>query len=245
MSTQSDPGVASWTLTAPNATNVVMGAPVVNVTARTSGADAQLNVRLWELQSGQQLLIGRGAYRIVGTPSSTNKTFPVQLSGTAWQLAPGTHLKVEVTGYDAPTYAPDSIPAVTTIDAVDVRLPTTDLVAAGRGLAASAESGTAATMSVARFGDATTVNHMNDYRATITWGDGSSSTGTIANGGNGWLVVNGTHEYANPGSYETSTTIWSTVTGVTALYSGTASIKPASGQQAGAPCRLPHIMHCL
>jgi hypothetical protein len=223
-----------------------MGSPVVTVTGRTTGVDAELNVRLWQITSGTQTLIARGTYRVAGAPSGTNQSFPVQLSGTAWQLAPKSQLKVEVTGYDAPTFAPDSIASVTTIDAVDLRLPTTDLVAIGRGLDDTGQATQQQTFTVARFGDASTVSHAGDYGATIDWGDGTTSPGTIANS-NGTLTVTGTHRYASAGHYAVTTTIRSTVSGVSAVENSTTSVSspPQPPQQNGSPCRLPNVLHCL
>jgi hypothetical protein len=45
-----------------------------------------------------------------------------------------------------------------------------------------------------------------EYSATIDWGDGSSSAGTIS-GGNGLFHVFGSHTYANPGTYTDAVTI--------------------------------------
>jgi hypothetical protein len=246
MSTQTDAGVASWTLTTPSTPAVVMGSPVVTVSGRTTGVDAELNVRLWQITSGTQTLIARGTYRVAGAPSGSNQSFPVQLSGTAWQLAPKSQLKVEVTGFDAPTFAPDSIASVTTIDAVDLRLPTTDLVAIGRGLDDSGQATQQQTFTVARFGDSSTVSHAGDYDATIDWGDGTASAGSIASN-NGTLGVSGTHAYANAGDYAVTTTVRSTVSGVSAVENGTASISPPPQppQQNNPPCRMPHVLHCL
>ena len=46
-----------------------------------------------------------------------------------------------------------------------------------------------------------------DYTATIAWGDGTSSTGTITAGELGSYTVRGEHTYAEPGYYETVLTV--------------------------------------
>jgi hypothetical protein len=39
--------------------------------------------------------------------------------------------------------------------------------------------------------------HRADFAATITWGDGSTSTGIVAAGANGVFDVSGTHTFPN------------------------------------------------
>lgn len=45
------------------------------------------------------------------------------------------------------------------------------------------------------------------YKATIDWGDGTTSTGTITTTGNGSYKVTGRHVYADDGSYKVTVTI--------------------------------------
>src|SRR5262249_30056279 len=61
--------------------------------------------------------------------------------------------------------------------------------------------GTLFTGTVATIQNADTVGGIAAYTATITWGDGKTSPGTIADQGNGVFAVNGTHAYAAPGTY--------------------------------------------
>jgi hypothetical protein len=53
---------------------------------------------------------------------------------------------------------------------------------------------------VASFTDTNTVTAATDFSATIDWGDGATSSGTVS-GGNGNFTVNGSHVYANVGTY--------------------------------------------
>ena len=55
-------------------------------------------------------------------------------------------------------------------------------------------------MTVATFTDANPNATVSDFTATITWGDGSTSAGTVVATGNGF-AVNGAHTYADEGSY--------------------------------------------
>ncbi len=60
---------------------------------------------------------------------------------------------------------------------------------------------------VATFTDsATTTTSPSDYAATINWGDGSSSNGTVS-GGNGSFTVTGSHTYGTPDNYPINVTI--------------------------------------
>jgi hypothetical protein len=71
------------------------------------------------------------------------------------------------------------------------------LTAAGRQL----QSGKSVDAVVATFQDADPGGRVSDYRATISWGDGSrSSQGSISAAGSGFAVT-GSHQYQHAGSY--------------------------------------------
>lgn len=53
---------------------------------------------------------------------------------------------------------------------------------------------------VAAFSDAHTGQPLTDYSATINWGDGTTTTGTVTTDGGGGFDVNGSHTYANAGT---------------------------------------------
>ncbi|MFL6241351.1 MAG: CocE/NonD family hydrolase C-terminal non-catalytic domain-containing protein [Actinomycetes bacterium] len=217
MAKQHDKGVDSWAFTTPSAPAVVVGSPVVTVAAHTTGVDAELNVRLWEMDAdGTQTLISRGTYRMTGAPTTTDKTIPIELSGTAWRLPPGTGLKVEVTGYDAPTYAPDAITATTSIDSVTLHLPTTDASAYGNAFLVSGVDGTFSG-AMAAFGDAHT--QPGAYTATVDWGDGTSSAATLMSDGT-QVTVAGNHSYDNIGAYTTAVTVSAVADNVSVRYQG-------------------------
>jgi phospholipase C len=58
----------------------------------------------------------------------------------------------------------------------------------------------------ATFTDGDPKGTLTDYTATITWGDGSSSAGTVQTNGTGFRVL-GSHNYAEEGSYVVSVAI--------------------------------------
>jgi hypothetical protein len=66
--------------------------------------------------------------------------------------------------------------------------------------------GAAATQVAASFEDADPRGFASDYSATIAWGDGTTSVGTLAANGAGFDVL-GSHSYAEEGSYAVSVTI--------------------------------------
>jgi ELWxxDGT repeat protein len=65
----------------------------------------------------------------------------------------------------------------------------------GRGQSLSFVEGASGGGVVATFRDADPAGQVGDYTATIDWGDGSNSAGTVTANGNGF-AVNGTHTYA-------------------------------------------------
>ena len=64
------------------------------------------------------------------------------------------------------------------------------------GVNFSATAGAPFTGTVATFTNADPFGTAASYTATITWGDGSTSAGTIT--GTGTLTVSGSHTYADP-----------------------------------------------
>jgi len=72
-------------------------------------------------------------------------------------------------------------------------------VLAGQGTTLAAAAGVLIdNASVATFTDTDTAAQASEFTATINWGDGTTSTGTIA-GSNGLLAVSGSHTYAATG----------------------------------------------
>lgn len=71
----------------------------------------------------------------------------------------------------------------------------------------SGTDNTAAGGVVATFTDTDPDGHLGEYSATITWGDGHSSSGSIASDGNGGFTVSGTNVYALAGTYTVTVAI--------------------------------------
>jgi hypothetical protein len=89
-------------------------------------------------------------------------------------------------------------------------LSETEMVVEGlisaQGTTFNATEGQSSTATVATFTDPDTSATAAEYSATIDWGDGSSSAGTVS-GGAGSFVVSGTHTYAEEGLYHVTVTI--------------------------------------
>jgi FG-GAP-like repeat len=62
------------------------------------------------------------------------------------------------------------------------------------------------TGTVATFSDTDTANVSGDFAATIDWGDGTTTNGTVS-GGSGTFAVSGTHTYTHPGHENLTVTL--------------------------------------
>src|SRR5260221_14631462 len=63
------------------------------------------------------------------------------------------------------------------------------------------EGASTGTLTVAHFTDADPAGTLTDYTATITWGDGTTSAGTIVTNAGGGFDVQGSHTYAEEGTF--------------------------------------------
>jgi hypothetical protein len=107
------------------------------------------------------------------------------------------------------------------------------------GTSVSATQGHSFTATVATFKDPDTTAVAGDYSATINWGDGHSSTGSIS-GSAGSFTVKGTHTYSKAGTFTitvkiidtdnsaNSATVKSTAKVASGVVKGTASLRGIS-----------------
>ena len=77
---------------------------------------------------------------------------------------------------------------------------------------------------VATFSDGNIYATADQFTASIAWGDGTSSSGSISTASGGF-AVQGTHRYSKRGTYAVTVTIHDR-DGATAIANGTASIRP-------------------
>ena len=80
---------------------------------------------------------------------------------------------------------------------------------------------------VATFTDADPIGVLSDYTASIDWGDGQTSTGTITSGTSGSFTVSGSHSYLEEGNYAVSVAIGD-AGGASATAGSTAAIADAA-----------------
>jgi hypothetical protein len=76
----------------------------------------------------------------------------------------------------------------------------------GAGGTFNGTEGTAASGTTATFSDGDTADTASAFIATIDWGDGTTTPGTVT-GSNGLFSVQGTHAYSDEGNFATTTTV--------------------------------------
>ncbi len=84
--------------------------------------------------------------------------------------------------------------------------PTDQAITASGAATVSATEGSAFSATVATFTDPDTAATASEYSASINWGDGSTSAGTVGGSG-GSFTVTGGHTYAEEGSHTITVTI--------------------------------------
>lgn len=128
----------------------------------------------------------------------------VKSSGNGGFLVAGHHVYAEEGSYNVVVTVTDkSNNTITAADAVDVA--DAPLLAVGNRVQVS--QGLVATdVTVASFVDTGGADAVGDYTATIDWGDGATSTGTVSIS-NGTLNVVGSHTYSATGHYPVKVTI--------------------------------------
>jgi hypothetical protein len=92
---------------------------------------------------------------------------------------------------------------------------------------AAATEGASFTGVVANFTDANPGGTVADFTATITWGDGATTAGTVSPNGVGGFQVTGTHTYAEEGTNSITVAI-ADVGGSTATANSTANVADAT-----------------
>ena len=142
-----------------------------------------------------------------GWIDGSNGSFTV--TGDHVYLHPGS-LPLEVTVTD---------PAGETATATATATITEAPITATGGFVDGAVKGASATFTVGAFSDANPYDAADQYTATITWGDGYATTGTVS-GVDGVFVVTGYHSYGADGSYPVGLTI-TDADGTTATASST------------------------
>lgn len=149
------------------------------------------------------------------------------ISGSA---VTGTHAYPEEGGYTVTVTITDSTTATTTgtttVSVADAALTLT-------GAPVTAIEGATFSGVIASFTDADPNGVASDYNATITWGDQTTSAGTISANGSGGFAVSGSHTYAEEGNYSVAVTVSDAI--ASASTSGSASAADAALAAFAAP----------
>jgi hypothetical protein len=143
---------------------------------------------------------------------------PFTVSGTHTYADEGTYnVAVIVTDVDTPT---NTATASSTANVADAAL------SAGQIFVAGGTEGSAATTASMSFSDANSASTVADFTATVDWGDGTTSAGTVTGPPGGPYTVSGSHTYSEEGSYPVTVKVKDDG-GSMAAASGTANVADA------------------
>jgi hypothetical protein len=113
-----------------------------------------------------------------------------------------------------------------------VNVAENDKLTATNGQSFSANAGQLFSGPVATFTDSNTANVAGDLTASINWGDGTTTAGTVMQGSNGTFTVNGMHTYAASGTDTVTVTLADDAPGTaTATATNTANVGGALSVQ--------------
>jgi V8-like Glu-specific endopeptidase len=143
----------------------------------------------------------------------------------------GTHTYVDA-GSDAVTVTITDAAGATATAASTAQIADAPLTASGTTLQTLERARFQG--AVASFTDANPNATPEKFTATITWGDGQTSVGTITANGQGGFMVRGTHTYGDAGSYAVTVAI-KDAAGATARAASTAQIADAPLTASGPP----------
>jgi FG-GAP-like repeat len=147
-----------------------------------------------------------------GTVSGSNGSFTV--TGSHTYTAGGQDAMTVTLSDSQPDTAPVSASATATVRALSGQM---SLTAATENTALSAGT------TVATFTDTNLTDAAGDFTATIAWGDGSTTAGTVV-GSRGSFAVQGGHTYPDEGNDPASVTLTHTADGFQGTASGSVSV---------------------
>lgn len=113
------PGTAVVEAKSPGFT--LLGLTTISASIRAQGVFPYLAARLWEVTSGQQLLVDRGVVRL---DRNQRGRIRFQLHGTNHRFARGSTVKLELLGRDANYYQVSKVPFSVKLSNVSAELPT-------------------------------------------------------------------------------------------------------------------------
>jgi hypothetical protein len=186
----------------------IVGDPSVSATAvaisATEGAATTVNVATFTDPGGAEARADYSASIVWGDGNRSPGTISGPDSNGVFTVS-GTNAYAEEGTYTATvTIAHDTAATVTVAPKATVGDPSVSAAA----LAISATEGASAAVNVATFTDPSGAEAKADYSASIAWGDGNTSSGTISGpDSNGVFTVSGMNAYAEEGTYTATVTI--------------------------------------
>jgi hypothetical protein len=182
-------GQSGETITVPEGTAVTDNATLSGKQA--AKATGKVSYKVYSDNTCTKLVTEAGEVEVTGgvVPASNPET-----------LAQGTY-------YWTASYSGDNSNKPSSSKCGAETVTVTDLPITASGTTVSATEGANFSGSVASFTDPDTAAMASEYEATIEWGDGSKSTGTISGPTGGPFSVSGEHTYAEEGSYTITVTI--------------------------------------
>jgi hypothetical protein len=179
--------------------------------------------------SGDYPQNGSSVYGYTATINWGDGTAPTTgtVSGTDSHIGvAGTHTYAEEGSYTVTTSVSDAATGESLVTATSTATVSDAALVAGTTKATCTGGSCGVTFG---FTDANKAAPASDFTATITWGDGTTSTGTVASGGGGSFVATGTHTAADGGGHAITVTVnddgGSTVTS-SATPTATAALTP-------------------
>ncbi len=155
----------------------------------------------------------------------TSSTGIVQANGSGGFQVLGSHTWTEEGAFSISVSIQDAGGASTSVSG-SATVADAPLTLAGQSITTT--TGQAFSGTVASFTDADPNGTASDYTATITWGDGTSSAGTVVANGSGGFNVLGTHTYGADGSWTLGITVNDAATSTSAGGSANSQDAPLS-----------------
>jgi hypothetical protein len=158
-----------------------------------------------------------------GTTSAGASDGSTGIQGTRTYTEEGTYI-----GSVSYTYQPfRTCPTGTQTAPFQATVQDAPLTGAGRAIAGTAGQSLSAV--AAHIDDANPSGSANDFSALITWGDGSTSSGSVSAVAGGGFDITGTHTYTTAGTYPVNTSI-TDLGGSSTSATSTAQIAAAAAQ---------------
>jgi hypothetical protein len=154
----------------------------------------------------------------------------------------GTHTYADEGSFPVTTVVTDIANALTVTANGTATVLDTDVLT-GAGLAITATRSVTFSGPVATFSDTNTTNPPSDFVATINWGDGTTTAGTVIGSG-GAFTVSGSHAYTATGAFVLTVTLSDDPPG-TAAATVTGSATVGAGTQAAIPTLDPRGLFAL